>query len=155
MAPLRVSIAHTLLPPRPRAVPIWTIILIFTLALGLFLSLTGTMALRAYSTVAVGLGLLINPATAAVDGGWYAPTGSKVNNLTEALHGTGTYGFIFNSSHTPDDQYGVYNWCNMPHVRKQEYIKPGDEFKLQYVEVVSVNGSRTRLDREGMRWMTS
>ncbi|CAH0020442.1 unnamed protein product [Clonostachys rhizophaga] len=101
------------------------------------------MALRAYSTVAVGLGLLARPTTAAVDGGWYAPTGSKVNNLTEALHGTGTYGFIFNSSHTPDDQYGVYNWCNMPHVRKQEYIKPGDEFKLQYVEVIHRHHKRT------------
>ena len=64
---------------------------------------------------------------------------------TRVIHGhaspaatTGKYGYIYDSSKTPDDKYGVYNWCNMPHVRKTEYVKASDEFELQYVEVVSI-----------------
>lgn len=132
MAPVQLHPKTTTQQPRPRAISI----LCLAFALGLFLSLVVTMTLWAYSTLAVATSLLAKPAK-AIDGGWHAPAASKVNNLTEALHGQGVYGFIFNSSHTPDDKYGVYNWCNMPHVRKQEYVKASDEYKLQYVEVVS------------------
>jgi hypothetical protein len=68
---------------------------------------------------------------------WYPPGNTKINNLTEALTGTGTKGFIYDSSHTPDELYGTYNWCNMPHVRAKEYPRASSDFELQYVEVVS------------------
>jgi acid phosphatase len=71
-----------------------------------------------------------------IDLGWYAPKRSWVNDLGQVLNGTGTNGFVFNSSQLPVDvEYGTYNWCNMPHVRKQEYVKIDDDFELVYVEV--------------------
>lgn len=74
-----------------------------------------------------------------VDLGWYPPSQSVINNLTNVVSNdtTGVYGFIFNSSYTPDDEYGTYNWCNMPHVRSLEYVKPSEEYELAYVELVS------------------
>ena len=68
---------------------------------------------------------------------WYPPSDNQINSLTSAINGEGTYGFIFDTSETPDEKYGTYNWCNMPHARKREYKKPAKEFELQYVEVVS------------------
>ena len=50
----------------------------------------------------------------------YPPTSTNLNNLTFVLNGSGAPG-IFNSSVTPEKDYGIYNWCNMPHVRAQEY----------------------------------
>lgn len=85
--------------------------------------------------MAVVLGLF-KPAR-AVSGQWQAPAQTDFNSLTKVLNGEGVYGFIYNSSITPDEKYGTYNWCNMPHVRIQEYVKPSSEFELQYVEVVS------------------
>lgn len=75
---------------------------------------------------------------AAVDLGWYPPAQTVINNLTSVVSNstTGVYGFIYDSSHTPDEDYGTYNWCNMPHVRASEYIVPPDEYKLVYVELV-------------------
>lgn len=71
-----------------------------------------------------------------VDLGWYAPKKSWINDLGRVLNGTGTNGFVFNSSLLPAGvEYGTYNWCNMPHVRKEEYVKVDDEFELLYVEV--------------------
>lgn len=72
-----------------------------------------------------------------VDLNWYAPNATMINDLQTLINTTGVYGFIYNSSITPDDEYGVYNWCNMPHVRAQEYPKAPAEYKLQYVEVVN------------------
>jgi acid phosphatase len=90
---------------------------------------------------AAGLALsalqLAQPVSGAVDVNWYPPTVRNVNNLTEALTGHGVYGFIYNSSKTPDAIYGTYNWCNMPHVRRREY-KPAEKgYELRYVELVS------------------
>jgi hypothetical protein len=51
---------------------------------------------------------------------YYPPTSTNINNLTFVLNGSGAPG-IFNSSVTPENEYGIYNWCNMPHVRTQEY----------------------------------
>lgn len=49
-----------------------------------------------------------------VDLGWYAPKKSWVNDLDQVLNGTGTNGFVFNSSQLPAGaDYGTYNWCNM------------------------------------------
>lgn len=80
-------------------------------------------------------------ASAAVDLGWYAPAQTLINNLTHVASAdtTGVYGFVYNSSETPAGvAYGGYNWCNMPHVRASEYVRPADEYELVYVELVSV-----------------
>lgn len=95
----------------------------------------------------------------AVDLSWHAPSRSRVNNLTAALTDSGVYGFIFNSSVTPDDEYGTYNWCNMPHVRRAEYERAPAEYRLRYVEVVGrsralpypVSRSRSPVLTEGRR----
>ena len=50
----------------------------------------------------------------------YPPRSTNLNNLTFVLNGSGAPG-ILNSSVTPEKEYGIYNWCNMPHVRSQEY----------------------------------
>jgi hypothetical protein len=76
-------------------------------------------------------------AASTVDLNWYAPNATAINNLSQVINGSGVYGYIFNSSTTPAGEYGIYNWCNMPHVRRTEYKKPPSEYKLQYVEVVS------------------
>ncbi|KAK5635055.1 hypothetical protein RRF57_010767 [Xylaria bambusicola] len=85
----------------------------------------------------------LTAAGAAVDLNWHSPRNTSVNDLTTALHGSGIYGFIFNSSHTPDDQYGTYNWCNMPHVRKSEYKRAAPEYELRYIEVIQRHHKRT------------
>lgn len=90
------------------------------------------------SGLVLGVFQLAYPVTDAIDATWYAPSPNDVNNLTKAVNEEGTYGFIFDSSETPDDIYGTYNWCNMPHIRTQEYKKASREYKLRYVEVVSL-----------------
>ena len=50
----------------------------------------------------------------------YPPAATNINNISFVFNGTGAPG-IFTSSNTPDSEYGVYNWCNMPHVRQREY----------------------------------
>lgn len=75
--------------------------------------------------------------TMAVNLSWFPPSSSWVTNLGNVINGTGVYGFIFNSStDPPGTPYGTYNWCNMPHVRPQEYKKADAEYKLEYVELV-------------------
>ncbi|GLB40973.1 putative phosphoglycerate mutase-like protein [Lyophyllum shimeji] len=85
------------------------------------------------------LGLAGETAAAVVH---YPPTASKINNFTFALHGSGSPG-IYSSSTTPDNQYGEYNWCNMPHVRNREYKTPSREYTLEYVEVIQRHHKRT------------
>ncbi|KAK8134985.1 Counting factor 60 [Apiospora sp. TS-2023a] len=91
-----------------------------------------------------------------------AAAGMGVNNLTSALQGSETYGFIFNTSQTPDARYGQYNWCNMPHARQSEYSRGGgmtlvpqpksdpppprvrlEDYELRYVEVIQRHHKRT------------
>ena len=74
---------------------------------------------------------------AAVDTKWYPPSQTKVNNLDQVVNGKGIYGWIYDTSNTPSKEYGIYNWCNMPHVRKDIYQKVDDEYELVYVELVS------------------
>lgn len=74
--------------------------------------------------------------TRAIDTSWYSPARTALNNLTSVLDSHGVYGFIFNSSSTPNHNYGTYNWCNMPHVRPAEYVVPDKSYELQYVELV-------------------
>jgi len=64
--------------------------------------------------------ILASLAVASAQVIYYPPASSNVNNLTYALSGSGAPG-IYNSSTTPDSEYGSYNWCNMPHVREREY----------------------------------
>ncbi|KAH6620277.1 histidine acid phosphatase-like protein [Boeremia exigua] len=81
---------------------------------------------------------------ASVDVGWHAPRKSWINDLDQVLNGTGTHGLVFNSSQLPDGTaYGAYNWCNMPHVRVQEYPRVGEGFELKYVEVIHRHHKRT------------
>ncbi|KAI0515122.1 histidine acid phosphatase [Xylaria bambusicola] len=89
------------------------------------------------STLTAGAGAVV------VDLNWHPPRNTSVNDLAMALHGSGVYGFIFNSSHTPDEQYGTYNWCNMPHVRRAEYKRAAKEYELRYVEVIQRHHKRT------------
>lgn len=91
---------------------------------------------RASLMAAVAASLARHGSGATVDLGWYAPNATNINNLTQVMAGSDIYGWIFNSSQVPADEYGIYNWCNMPHVRKTEYKVPPSEYKLQYVEVV-------------------
>lgn len=80
----------------------------------------------------------------SVDLSWHAPTASRINNLSSAINGTGTYGFVFNSSTLPEEiPYGTYNWCNMPHVRRAEYPKVNLSYVLEYVEVIHRHHKRT------------
>ncbi|SPJ70657.1 uncharacterized protein FTOL_00385 [Fusarium torulosum] len=74
---------------------------------------------------------------------WFPPSENYINGLDKAIAGEGTYGFIYDSSHTPDKDYGTYNWCNMPHARKREYKKPSKEYELKYVEVIQRHHKRT------------
>src|SRR5215469_5738603 len=77
------------------------------------------------------------PANSSVNLAWYAPSSTWLTNLNNVINGTRVYGFIFNSStDPPGTQYGTYNWCNMPHVRPQEYKKADSEYQLEYVELV-------------------
>ena len=48
----------------------------------------------------------------------FPPNATKINDLDFVLNGSGAPG-VYNSSQSPE--YGVYNWCNMPHVRAGEY----------------------------------
>lgn len=82
----------------------------------------------------------------AVDGSWHAPNATDINNLDKVLNSDGVYGFIFDSSQTPDKEYGKYNWCNMPHVRPREYPKAPKAYKLQYVEVVGLQESVNKVN---------
>lgn len=115
-------------------------------ALSLFLGfvpakLARLATMRSWTSLLMPLGTAV--AAQNVDLGWYPPSNTSVNNLTAVLDSQGVYGFIFNTSDTPKAQYGTYNWCNMPHVRKSEYVKPAAEYKLKYVEVIQRHHKRT------------
>ncbi|KAH8823131.1 histidine phosphatase [Flagelloscypha sp. PMI_526] len=71
---------------------------------------------------------------------YYPPANTTISNLTFALHGSGRPG-IYNSSQSAN--YGEYNWCNMPHVRREEYQPANSSFKLQYIEVIHRHHKRT------------
>lgn len=108
------------------------------------------MAPRPYAIFAASLSL----ASAAVTR--YPPKSSEINNLDAALNGTGAPG-IYNSANTPDEIYGTYNWCNMPHVRQREYEAPAGEYVLKYVEVIQRHHKRTPYSsnvffREDITW---
>jgi hypothetical protein len=81
------------------------------------------------------------PTNTTADLDWHAPAKSHINNLSSVINGTGTFGFIFNSSQGPLD---VHNYCNMPHVNPKSYPRVKDpSFKLEYVEVIHRHHKRT------------
>ena len=80
-------------------------------------------------------------ASTSADLGWYPPNATLINNLTHVLEAKEVYGFVYNNSYPSHVLYSGYNSCNMPHVRKQEYKKPSDEYKLIYVEIVSLRST--------------
>lgn len=84
------------------------------------------------------------PAPSPADLNWYPPNSTVVNSLASVANSSGVYGYIFNSSITPSSvPYSTYNWCNMPHVRAQEYVIPPAEYQLAYVEVIHRHHKRT------------
>lgn len=128
------------------------ILLVFTITLvyaqaggytGIFsnLAAAGTDKMPGINSPLALLALLGVQQALAVDGSWHAPNATDINNLDQVLDNDGVYGFIFDSSQTPDKEYGKYNWCNMPHARPREYPKAPKEYKLQYVEVVCLQES--------------
>lgn len=92
---------------------------------------------------------------------WHAPSPSELDDLSTVLNSTGVYGFVYNTSDTPESlAYPTYNWCNMPHVRAQEYIRPEPSYELVYVEVVHRHHKRTpylanSFPRESYPWYCS
>ncbi|KAH6688392.1 histidine phosphatase superfamily [Plectosphaerella plurivora] len=80
----------------------------------------------------------------SVDLSWHAPSSNHANApFADILAGKGKWGYIYDSSETPDEDYGVYNWCNMPHVRAKEYPKASSEYELKYVELIHRHHKRT------------
>jgi hypothetical protein len=110
------------------------------------LLLAGSLLVSALAILlnVVGLLFYVIPSLAitsipGIDLGWYPPKKSHINTLDSVISGDGTYGFVFNSSQNPSGvRYGTYNWCNMPHVRKEEYPLVSNEYELSYVEVVCI-----------------
>lgn len=84
-----------------------------------------------------------NTYNSSLDGLWYPPISNPINDLNTVINGTGVYGFIFNGSYSPvsNDYYGGYDYCNMPHVNQVQYLKPLENYTLEYVEVVSLASS--------------
>ncbi|KAK9465795.1 histidine phosphatase superfamily [Lipomyces arxii] len=73
----------------------------------------------------------------------YSPANVSIGNLRDVLDpSTRTNGGFYNTSTVPNDQYGAYDYCNMPHVRAQEYQAP-EGYSLQYVEVLHRHHKRT------------
>ncbi|KAF9450832.1 histidine phosphatase [Macrolepiota fuliginosa MF-IS2] len=100
--------------------------------------------------------LLLSVAGASAAVVHFPPSSTNINNLTFALSGTGPPG-IFNSSVTPNKEYGTYNWCNMPHVRTKEYKTPSQDFELTFVELIHRHHKRTpyasnTFPVEGITW---
>jgi hypothetical protein len=120
-----------------------TTVLLFSFSLLVVFAMLANNMIRAYAPVAL---LRVIPrvyaaascASPSVDLSWYPSPITDVNSLSSLENNSAIYGFVFNSSTDPAGTgYGTYNWCNMPHVRSQEYKKPSSGYKLEYVEVVS------------------
>lgn len=78
------------------------------------------------------------PLDSPIDGLWYPPSYTLVDDLDSVINGSGVYGFVFNNSYAPagNNYYGGYNYCNMPHVNRQDYVEAPEDYTLEYVEVV-------------------
>ncbi len=73
----------------------------------------------------------------------YPPVNNNFNDLDKLFDAsTGTNGGIYNTSFVPEESYGVYDFCNMPHLRPTEYVIP-EGFTLEYVEIMHRHHKRT------------
>ncbi|KAL0940607.1 uncharacterized protein CTRU02_203370 [Colletotrichum truncatum] len=146
--------SSTFFPRRPLASPaawIKSLVLIASFVIFVEFSFSQIMGPKSGSSMLAALAILgsgsdrvVNAVGAGgVDLSWHAPSQTEVNNLAAVINGKGVWGFIYNTSETPDEKYGQYNWCNMPHVRKTEYKKASDEYELKYVELVHRHHKRT------------
>jgi hypothetical protein len=94
-------------------------------------------SLRASVSALISSSALEKNSSGSVDTAWYPPNATWITDLSAVVNGSGVHGFVFNDSHPQNVAYGGYNWCNMPHVRKSEYVIPSSEYELEYVELVS------------------
>lgn len=94
-----------------------------------FVPFTG--ALRDYETCGANLDVSLE---------WYPPPRTDINDLAKVINGEGIYGFIFDSSDGPRNEY---NFCNMPRVNPETYPKADPEYLLEYVEVIQRHHKRT------------
>ena len=86
------------------------------------------------------------PSTGAINTAWHPPNSTWITDPSAVVSGSDTHGFIFNSSALPTGtKYGTYNWCNMPHVRRSEYLVPDKDYELDYVELVRAVRDESRL----------
>ncbi|KAG7877276.1 hypothetical protein KL938_004032 [Ogataea parapolymorpha] len=75
----------------------------------------------------------------------HAPIQNEFSDLDQIFNSSrGTNHGIYNSSFVPSSRYGQYNFCNMPHVRKDTYSQVDQsEYKLQFVEAIHRHHKRT------------
>lgn len=135
MAPSRMGLSGSSISWISRLIPILGIVLLYRFIVQEYFIMRTNP--RSSFVAAVAASLVQHGTAATVDLNWYAPNATALNNLTAVLDGQDIYGYIYNSSDVPASEYGVYNWCNMPHVRATEYPVASSEYELQYVEVVS------------------
>jgi len=102
-----------------------------------------TMFLRRTGILLPAASVLSGVSSAARQPAYHPPAQSGFNNLDAALRGPGVFGFIFDPSSRIPDEDGAYNFCNMPHVRRATYVRPGDEYELAFVEVAHRHHKRT------------
>lgn len=126
----------------------WTLLLV-ALSIGLYIM--SSLAIFASTSLLPLFGVVATSAQAqkgtasSESTKWYAPNKTQLNDLDMVVNTAGVYGFIFNGSNTlpSNDYYGGYNWCNMPHVNTQSYVKAPEEYVLEYVEVVRMDRSNS------------
>ena len=125
----------------------WFLLLLLCVSLLSLIASTG-MLVTQWMLPVLGLLTLLEAQSdstynSSIDGLWYPPISNSINDLNTVFNGTGVYGFIFNGSYAPvsNDYYGGYDYCNMPHVNKVQYLKPSENCTLEYVEVVSLASS--------------
>lgn len=126
--------------PLPRSSSVVKVVIALSTVLLLQLTAQQLIAMWSKTRSALAFGTAVAPLPAVlgqnVDLRWHAPRQALINNLTNVMSDSGVYGFIYDSSETSDADYGTYNWCSMPHVRKTEYVKPSSDYELKYVELV-------------------
>lgn len=136
--------------------------LLLLLALGssLYLVVSIGMLINQWILPTFGyLTLLDAQNSSSIDTLWHPPTLNQINDLDTVINGKDVYGFIFNNSYAPasNGYYGGYDYCNMPHVNRANYVKPPESYTLEYVEVIHRHHKRTpyaanTFPRESYTW---
>lgn len=71
---------------------------------------------------------------------WYPPPKTDINDLGNVINGKGVFGFNFDSSDGPPNDY---NFCNMPGVNTETYPEAASDYTLEYAEVIQRHHKRT------------